>query len=150
MLLRSLLFALAGASVAALAGADWSRYRGPNGSGVADSEALPAEIGPDRNVVWKRPAPAGISAPIVVGRRLFLTGEDESRLVALAFDAETGEELWRREVERDRVEPHNPLSPPATSTPVADERRVYVFFRDAGLVAFSHEGEQERQAPGRQ
>ena len=32
---------------------DWSRFRGPNGSGVADTAELPTEFDPGKNVVWK-------------------------------------------------------------------------------------------------
>ena len=32
---------------------DWQRFRGPNGSGVAEGGSLPREIAADKNVVWK-------------------------------------------------------------------------------------------------
>ena len=38
---------------------EWSRFRGPNGSGVADVSGLPAEFGPTRNVIWKTDLPQG-------------------------------------------------------------------------------------------
>ena len=57
---------LALAWLTALAGQapDWSRFRGPNGTGVADTSALPTEFGPARNVVWKHAAAA---RPFVAG-----------------------------------------------------------------------------------
>ena len=33
----------------------WSRFRGPNGTGVSSSTGLPAEFGPTKNVIWKAP-----------------------------------------------------------------------------------------------
>jgi hypothetical protein len=32
---------------------EWSRFRGPGGSGVLESVNLPVEFGTDRNVRWK-------------------------------------------------------------------------------------------------
>jgi outer membrane protein assembly factor BamB len=33
--------------------AQWTRFRGPNGTGVADASSIPAELRPDKNVAWK-------------------------------------------------------------------------------------------------
>src|SRR5689334_1579694 len=41
-----------------LIAADWPRFRGPNGTGVADARNLPSEIGPGKNVAWKTALPA--------------------------------------------------------------------------------------------
>ena len=38
---------------------DWPQFRGPNGSGLYETTGLPAELGPDTNVVWKRPLATG-------------------------------------------------------------------------------------------
>ena len=50
---------------------DWSRFRGPNGSGVVKSgESVPVQWSPTQNVKWKVALPgAGVSSPIVVGDR---------------------------------------------------------------------------------
>ena len=39
--------------------ADWSQFRGPAGSGIAEAEHPPIEIGPDKNVRWKVAVPSG-------------------------------------------------------------------------------------------
>src|SRR6478736_423557 len=41
--------------------APWPQFRGPNGSGVAEGQKPPVELGPERNVKWKVPAPSGLS-----------------------------------------------------------------------------------------
>ena len=52
----------------------WPQFRGPNGSGVADDQKPPVEIGPEKNVKWKVAVPGqGESTPIVWGDRVFLT-----------------------------------------------------------------------------
>ncbi|MBT6492948.1 MAG: serine/threonine protein kinase, partial [Planctomycetaceae bacterium] len=49
------LFALAAQSATA---ADWSRFRGPNGSGIStDTAPLPATFGEKENLKWKLKLP---------------------------------------------------------------------------------------------
>ena len=57
----------------AFAESDWTQFRGPNGVGVNETEKLPAEFGPAKNLVWKRPLPPGHSSPVLAGDRVFLT-----------------------------------------------------------------------------
>ena len=33
---------------------DWSRFRGPNGSGISTATNVPVEFGPKKNVIWRR------------------------------------------------------------------------------------------------
>src|SRR5206468_3094434 len=58
----------------ARAGDAWPQFRGPNGTGRAASDApLPAQIGPETNVLWKADVPPGHSSPVVFGDRVYLT-----------------------------------------------------------------------------
>ena len=47
LLLLPLLFA------STLRAEDWSRFRGPNGSGISKDTGFPTEFGPGKNVIWK-------------------------------------------------------------------------------------------------
>ena len=76
---------------------DWSRFRGPNGSGISETKGLPAEFGPDKNVVWKVELPQGYSSPIIHGDRIFLTGLSDENLVTIAVDRDNGKVLWETE-----------------------------------------------------
>src|SRR6516165_5366352 len=59
---------LAATLAAGARASDWPQFRGPNASGRPASEApLPAELGPDTNVLWKTPLPPGHSFPVVGG-----------------------------------------------------------------------------------
>src|SRR4030095_9235644 len=69
----------------AVPAADWARFRGPNGSGVAESPGLPSEIGPGKNVVWKAALPAGHSSPVLYGDRIFLTAAEGDKLLPLGL-----------------------------------------------------------------
>src|SRR3712207_2339860 len=94
---------------------DWPRYRGPNGTGVSEEKGLPAEIGPDRNVVWKAKIPVGRSSPVVVGKRLYITAQEGDGRSLLCFDATDGKLLWKKSTPRLRTEvphPRNGLATP--------------------------------------
>lgn len=127
--------------------ADWSRFRGPNGSGVGESHALPAHFGPDKNVGWKAEVPFGRSSPIVAGGRLFLTAAEGENLVTLAFDASTGKQLWRREIKRAREHKIYKSNDPASPTPASDGENIFVFFADFGLISYSSAGKERWRHP---
>jgi outer membrane protein assembly factor BamB len=128
-------------------GQDWSRFRGPNGTGVSETTGLPSEFGPGKHVVWKSAAPQGHSSPILTRTHLFLTGFDDSKLLLLAYDRASGKEIWRKElprVRKDRLDgPNNAASPSA----VTDGSRVVAFFQDFGLIAFTAEGRELWRLP---
>src|SRR5947207_4789290 len=76
---------------------EWARFRGPNGSGVAEVTGLPVEFGPTRSVVWKTELPPGYSSPIVYGNQIYLTGLRDGRLLSFAIDRTSGKVVWERE-----------------------------------------------------
>ncbi len=128
-------------------GEEWSRFRGPNGSGVAETGALPADFGPTRNVVWKAELPPGYSSPIVSGDRIYLTGFRDGRLFSLALDRATGRVLWQREAPRARQEKLDQRNHPASPSAAADGERVYFFFADYGLLAYTADGKELWRRP---
>lgn len=131
----------------ALLSADWPQYRGPNAIGVTDDRNLPVEMGPDTNVVWKTAVPPGHSSPILAGPRLFLTAVDLEALFTIAYDRNTGKELWRRESPRPRKEVFQQTNSAASGTPASDGKIVVSFFGDFGLLAYSVEGKPLWQLP---
>ena len=69
-------------------------------------------------------------------------GERRHTLLALAYDARTGREVWRRTVHDGPVYDNKYRSNTyASLTPVTDGERVYFFFGNQGLFAFTLEGE---------
>jgi outer membrane protein assembly factor BamB len=160
LLAAGLLFALS-VLLQAANGSDWSRFRGPNGSGVAeDSGSLPTTWSPDQNLAWKVELPGpGSSSPIVVGDRVFVTcwsgygtsrndRGDISDLVRhlICFDAKTGRVLWDSAVKATQPEEdyrgNFAEHGYASHTPVSDGDRVYVFFGKSGALAFDMAGKQ--------
>ncbi len=135
------------ASLPALLADDWSRFRGPNGSGVAEGMALPHELGPGKNVVWETEVPFGRSSPVFAGDRIFITAIEEEELVTLAIDRSSGAILWKSALERSHTADLHTSTDSSTSTPVTDGENVYVFFHEAGLVSYDADGNQRWQIP---
>lgn len=133
--------------VRARADAQWTRFRGQNGSGVDSTAGYPTEFSPSKNVLWKTPVPYGQSSPIVLGSRLFLTASEGDRLLTICRDARTGRELWRREIRRERAAKTFKANDPASPTPAADESGVFVFFPDVGLVSYTLQGKERWRHP---
>ncbi len=125
----------------------WSRFRGPNGSGVDQHSKLPAEFGPAQNLKWKTPLLAGHSSPVVAANRILLTAADSGQLLTICLDSRTGAERWRRPSPRPRQEKLDPRNHPASPTPVLDDEAVYVFFPDFGLISYSLDGRLRWQLP---
>jgi outer membrane protein assembly factor BamB len=137
--LVTLLLAL---SVSGLEAVDWSRFRGPNGAGVADDTGLPVEFSPEKNVIWKTELVKGHSSPVFGDNAIFLTGWEGKSVFTFALDRETGRILWRREIVRGREgklhESNGPASPSATT----DGSNAYVFFQDIGLISYGPDGNE--------
>ena len=52
---------------------EWTRFRGPNGTGISHAKTIPTKIS-DADINWKVELPGtGHSAPVLWGDRLFLT-----------------------------------------------------------------------------
>jgi outer membrane protein assembly factor BamB len=141
--------------------ADWTRFRGPNGSGVTtDEKPIPVTWSKSENLKWKVALPGpGSSSPIIVGGRVFVTcwsgygtgsgnAGDQSQLRRhlVCIDSETGDTVWSKAVEP--FLPEDPYSGMftqhgyASHTPVSDGERVYTFFGKSGAIAFDMDGNQ--------
>ena len=133
--------------VAMAMGADWPRFRGPNGSGVGEGTGLPVEFGPTKNVAWRTAAPFGRSSPVVVGGRVFLTASEGGALLTLAYDLATGKELWRQSVQPAALRPIYKANDAAAPTAASDGKNLFVFFQDFGLISYSLEGKERWRHP---
>jgi outer membrane protein assembly factor BamB len=135
-------------------GSEWARFRGPNGLGVAESaEGWSAEPA----LVWKTelPGPGGSSA-VISGDRIYLTshggyavpGSPDGEITELTrhllcLDRADGTRVWEQTIKA--VQPEQPKVRDhgyASSTPFAEEGRIYVFFGKSGVFAFDPKGTQ--------
>ncbi len=145
ILLSLLLPLLLSASV--LDAEDWTRFRGPNGSGISTTTGFPTEFGPEKNVRWKSAVRPGKSSPILTSDYVFLNSFSADRLYTQCFDRKTGELLWERSIARRRKALLHNLNEPASVSAVTDGRNVYVFFEDWGLHSYDAAGELRWKTP---
>jgi outer membrane protein assembly factor BamB len=126
---------------------DWTRFRGPNGSGISNETGIPAEFGPEKNVVWKTPLPDGLSSPVFSPESIFVTGFEGNKLFTIAMDRKTGRIRWQREIVRQRSGGLRPPNTPASPSPVTDGENVYSFFQDFGLISYGPDGNERWRLP---
>ncbi len=114
--------------------AEWPRFRGPAGNGVAT--ATPPLPGRGLKVLWKVALPLpGWNSPIVVKGRVLLAMADPSRREVAAFDAKSGDALWRTPIAYKEPPPKvSQDTGYAPSTMASDGQRAYAIFPD-GLLA---------------
>jgi outer membrane protein assembly factor BamB len=121
----------------------WPQFRGPNNSGIADDETPPVEIGPEKNIKWKVPAPSGVSSPIVVDNMLVITAFDDGKLYTIAYDRADGKELWSADAHAQEIENYYKADgSPAASSPVTDGERIIAYFGSCGLRAYDLAGKE--------
>jgi len=126
---------------------EWTRFRGPNGSGTSSATGLPESFGPEKNLRWRTPLAAGHSSPVLGGKAVFLTGADEKGLVVSCLERDTGALRWERRLERARKQDVYPANGSATPSPTTDGTNVYAFFPEFGLVSFDPAGKERWRLP---
>jgi len=133
---------------AATASADWPRFHGPDGLGVAGGEGADAwTAATGGKVLWKTATPLpGASSPIVRGNRIFLTGASPTERAVYAFDADSGQLVWTGAVADVPGSPAeasgvNEETGYAAPTPATDGRRVYAIFANGDVAAFTLDGQ---------
>jgi outer membrane protein assembly factor BamB len=147
-LIATLLLIAAGSSTYAQTSTnEWLQFRGPNGTGVADGVALPAEFNSTKNIVWKTQVPFARSSPVVTADRVFLTASEGDKLSTLALDRKTGKLLWRRDVVRARHMPLYKANDAASPSPVSDGKNVFAFFGELGLISYGPDGKERWRVP---
>ncbi len=132
--------------IQAAAGAPaWTRFRGPNGTGVARTGALPVEFGKDKNLLWRTELAPGFSSPVLGENCVFVTSYDGPKEALQGWthclDRKTGAERWKRQaftLEKKFLSVNTPVS----ATAATDGRNVYVFFEAAGLISYDEQGNQ--------
>src|SRR5262249_12826898 len=121
------------ASLRSLVAADapaWSRFRGPNGSGVSTATNVPIEFGPSKNLLSRLPRPRGHWARILGGDRIYLPGFRDDTLLTFAIARERGRALWERAAPPVKTNVVDKRNNPASPSPVVDDTGIYVFFAD--------------------
>jgi outer membrane protein assembly factor BamB len=129
----------------------WPQWRGPAGNSIAPGPGLPMQFGPDKNVVWKSQLPGWAdSTPAIWDRAIFVSTQDNERLLVLRVDRDSGKIVWQREVGRGKPrrtggvgggrfnDEHNM----ATPSPVTDGRHVWVHYGNGDLACYDFAGQR--------
>ena len=126
---------------------EWTRFRGPNGSGVAVAPKFPAQFS-EADFNWKVELPgSGHSSPVIWGDRVFVsaTPAGSAKRVTVCLDAKDGKTVWSKEYETGAFRQHADNSYTSMS-PAVDAERVYVWWgapEGSALVALDQKDGKE-------
>ena len=131
-------------AITASAKTDWSRFRGPNGTGVADTKGLPTAV-TEETTVWKIDLGKGWSSPVLWEDKVIVTAETgPGKRAVIMLDAKSGKELWRHEESFTEHKKHN-FNSFASSSPFIDAERIYINWSTGTTIqalALDHTGKQ--------
>lgn len=132
-------------------GEDWPAWRGPHENSTSLAN-LPVDWSATENIAWKAAVPAwGTSTPVVWKDSIFLTTQEEAKLLVLKIDARSGAIEWTEQVGQAVTPRTNPkrekqtfhrLHNLASPSPVTDGRTVVVHFGSGDLAAYDFQGKQ--------
>jgi outer membrane protein assembly factor BamB len=125
---------------------EWTRFRGPNGSGQSDATTIPTKW-TDSDYNWKIDLPGiGHSSPVIWGDKLFVTSADPKQGTRMLFAVRTsdGKVLWEKEYTAS-TNPLHAQNSYASSSPACDADHVYVAWASPQgfyMVALDHAGNE--------
>lgn len=126
---------------------EWTRFRGPNGSGISTATGLPITWSED-DYNWQVDLPVqGSSSPVLWGEQIFLTGDDAgngSRSI-LCINAESGRIQWRRDYSFESHYLHRD-NDFASGTPCVDKDGVIVVWSSPEqllMIGLGLDGEEQ-------
>jgi outer membrane protein assembly factor BamB len=116
---------------------DWPQFRGPNCGGISMTAGpLPVSFSATENVRWSAKVGDGVGSPVAAAGRLFVSGMTGDETVSLfAFETSTGKQLWQRDWKVGPLADVHKTNSHASTTPAADDQRVYFYFSTLGLLA---------------
>ncbi len=123
--------------------ADWPQFRGPHSCGLADGPRPPTALTAE-SIRWHVALPGrGLSSPIVIGEKIFLTsasGPRQERLHVHCFAKADGKVLWHRQFEATGRTMANEKTCVAAPTPCSDGQRLFVTYSTNDVVALDLAG----------
>jgi len=130
---------------------EWTRFRGPNGSGVSTTRGIPSTWKADSHLFQAKLPGVGLSSPVAWGDRIFVTSADieAGRRYLLCLSLADGKEIWKRD-EPFASYRKNRQNTFASATPAVDAKRVYTVWQsqaDSALLAYRHDGTPSWRVP---
>jgi len=139
-----LCFVISSSISMAAVGQEWTRFRGPNGTGLSQAKSLPSRWD-EADYNWRVEVPGqGHSSPVLWGDKVFLMSADphDATQYVLCYSATDGSLLWRRDYPSlpHHLHLRNTF---ASGTPAVDGQRVYVAWampEKVTFLALDHQG----------
>jgi len=129
---------------AILSASDWTQFRGPDVSGVAEKASPPVTFDGATSIAWKAPLPGrGLSSPLIIGDRIYLTaasGPKQEQLHVLCFNAADGKLVWDREFRATGRTMCHDKTCNAAPTPCSDGKFLYALYSSNDLLCLDLEG----------
>ena len=123
---------------------DWTGFRGPFGNGVSDEVGLPVKLDIEKHIAWKVDLPGkGLSSPLVVGDRVFVTasgGTRQDRLQILCLSSIDGSVIWHRQFWAMGSTMCHSKTSIAAPTPVTDGVSLFAIFSSNDLFCLDLDG----------
>ena len=146
MRLRSLLVLSALLTFGPTHAQEWTRFRGPDGTGIGRITGLKSQL-TEADYAWSVKLDGlGHSSPVLWGEKLFLTiaAADGTKRRVECYDAASGKKtwIWDAPVETHHLHKFNTF---ASSTPTVDAERVYIAWGSGSrteAVALDHSGRE--------
>lgn len=126
---------------------EWTRFRGPNGTGISTAKGVPVTW-TEQDFRWRVPIPGeSHSQPVIWGDKLFLLAATDlgKERMLVCLNKENGKEAWTKSYPLPTHRPQNRNSGYANGSAVVDAERVIACFvsQDHYWVrAFDHAGKE--------
>ena len=109
---------------------EWTRFRGPNGTGISDAKTIPIKF-TQKDYNWKVKLPGeGYGSAVVWDDKVFVmaadpmkSGKAQRRLVCLS--TKDGSIQWTKEFDSKPYKVHKRYGHYGVTTPAVDEKHVY-------------------------
>src|SRR5262245_34564567 len=127
---------------------DWVHWRGPEQTGVARGQNLPATFNLNQvgqgGLIWKLPF-GGRSAPLVLKGRIYIFGGYDAKLPTegervACFDEETGKKLWEQRFNVYHADIDSTRVGWTSLTADPENERIYCHASGGTLYCFDRDG----------
>ncbi|HLF91968.1 MAG TPA: PQQ-binding-like beta-propeller repeat protein, partial [Planctomycetota bacterium] len=126
---------------------EWTRFRGPNGTGISEAKGVPVTW-TEKDFRWRVTIPGeSHSQPVIWGEKIFLTTALEAgkERAIVCLNKEDGKELWTKKYPLPTHKPGNANAGYANGSPVVDKDRVIACFVSKEhfyVKSFDHAGKE--------
>jgi outer membrane protein assembly factor BamB len=126
---------------------EWTRFRGPNGTGLSEAKGIPVKW-TEQDFTWRVALPGtGHSQPVIWGERIFLTTarDNGNERLLVCLQKKDGRELWTKSFPLPMPRLANRNTGYANGSPVVDRERVIATFVSTEhfwVRAFDHAGKE--------